>query len=88
MKIHFDASSSSVTITNHVFQLEVGHGDFTEEVEVELEERRNEGECRAHYLLVDNGNVDQELLDAIQMSSDELRERLVEELKRQSTIQT
>ena len=83
MKISYDASSVPVTVTNHVFQLQIGHGEFAEEIEVELEERRDDGEPHGRFVLVDNGNVDEELLEAIQMSSDELMEKLIEELKRQ-----
>jgi hypothetical protein len=82
MKITYDASSVPTTIINHVFQLEIGHGEETEYVEVELEETKNQGE-HSRFTLVDTGTVDEELFDAIQMSSDELTEKLIEELKKQ-----
>ena len=82
MKIVYDASSFPAVVTNHVFQLQIGHGEFSEMVEVELEERKVSGR-KPSFALADNGVVDDELLEAIQMSGDELTKKLIEELKKQ-----
>lgn len=63
----------------HTFTLTVGHGEWKEDVPVRVREYCIGAPKRFEWA----NPLDRELLEALQMSSDELLLRLTEDLKRQ-----
>lgn len=78
MKIHYDHATTAVSRI-HAFQLEIGHGEWTENVDVRVREYSIGAPKR--FELADA--LHPELLEMLQMSSDELLLKLTEELKGQ-----
>jgi hypothetical protein len=78
MKVHYDYGATAVSRI-HALTLTIGHGEWKEEIPVRVRENTVGAAKRFEWA----GTVDPELLDALQMSSDELLLKLTQELKRQ-----
>jgi hypothetical protein len=78
MNIHYDYGTTAVSRI-HALTLTIGHGEWKEDVPVRVRENTVGATKRFEWA----DKVDPELLDALQMSSDDLLLKLTEELKRQ-----
>ncbi len=78
MNLTYEYATPEVTRL-HAFTLTIGHGDWKEDVPVRVREHLIGAPKRFEWA----DKVDPELLDALQMSGDDLLLKLTEELKRQ-----
>ena len=78
MNLTYEYSTPEVTRI-HTFTLTVGHGEWKQDVPVRVREHCIGAPRRFEWA----NPLDMELLDALQMSSDDFLRKLTEELKRQ-----